>query len=142
MADPAQVPVPTKGLLDKAYCRERATLIDPTRALADVVHGAPVNSSDTVYFTVRRTPPTLFHFSTFWPALCTSLRLSFSYTQVTDDEGNACSFINSNYMGFGTGLVPENCGFTLQNRGANFVIREGQEMAAYALQALSHLPPI
>lgn len=47
------------------------------------------------------------------------------YLTVADKDGNMISFIQSNYRGMGSGIIPENCGFMLQDRGELFSLEEG-----------------
>ncbi len=42
------------------------------------------------------------------------------YVASVDEDGNGCSLIFSNYMGFGSGIVAERSAVPLQNRGAGF----------------------
>lgn len=44
------------------------------------------------------------------------------YLAVADEEGNMVSMIQSNYMGFGSGIVIPQTGIALHNRGHNFSI--------------------
>jgi gamma-glutamyltranspeptidase/glutathione hydrolase len=92
VADMATNPAPLAALLSKAYAAERAGYISPDAAMQPPSFGQPMAGSDTVYLSV------------------------------VDGDGNACSFINSLYMGFGTGIVAEGTGVFLQNRGALFTL--------------------
>ncbi|KAI8333832.1 nucleophile aminohydrolase [Chlamydoabsidia padenii] len=94
VGDPDVTHVPVEKLLSKEYLTERAKLIDLTHRTTGIKKGYPEKMGNTVYFSV------------------------------VDEEGNACSFINSTFMGFGSHIVPEECGFPLHNRGCNFVLIE------------------
>ncbi|MBX3436727.1 MAG: gamma-glutamyltransferase [Planctomycetaceae bacterium] len=94
-ADPAAVEVPVAQLISKEYASRQRKRIDPNKAAVDVPHGDPLlQNGDTVY-------------------LC-----------VVDKDGNCCSFIQSNYFGFGSMMTAGETGFVLQNRGALFALDE------------------
>ncbi|KAH7135598.1 acylase ACY 1 [Dendryphion nanum] len=96
VTDPNVVKVPSAELISQGYLAERAKLFDPKKAISAPVHGSLAHAHcDTVYF-------------------CAS-----------DQEGNAISYINSVFSGFGSNIVPKGCGFALQSRGAGFSLSEG-----------------
>jgi gamma-glutamyltranspeptidase/glutathione hydrolase len=93
--DPTFAKVPVETLVSKGYAETRRKLIDPARAMANVAAGdAPLGKADTIY-------------------LC-----------VVDKDRNCASLIQSNYMGFGSGLSAPGTGFALQNRGCLFALDE------------------
>ncbi|OJW23111.1 MAG: gamma-glutamyltransferase [Rhodospirillales bacterium 69-11] len=98
LADPTQVDVPTHKLLSPDYLKAQAALISDERAI-------PVlpNAGESLL------PP---HRDTVY--LC-----------VVDRDGNACSFINSLFEGFGSGILAEKSGVMLQNRGFGFRFERG-----------------
>ena len=88
VADPKHMEVTPAQMLDAAYLKSRAKLIDMKKA-QDFKAGNPVKGG-TIYLTAA------------------------------DENGMMVSFIQSNYMGFGSGVVEPTYGISLQNRGFGF----------------------
>jgi gamma-glutamyltranspeptidase / glutathione hydrolase len=90
VGDPRFSQLPVATLLSKEWAAKRAALIDPEHAKNEVPAGELRGGTDTTY-------------------LC-----------AVDREGNMVSLIQSNFSGFGTGIVAPGTGFALQNRGDLF----------------------
>ena len=88
VAEPSAMEVTPEQMLDPAYLKSRAKLIDMKRA-QNFGAGNPVKGG-TIYLSAA------------------------------DENGMMVSFIQSNYMGFGSGCVEPNFGISLQNRGHGF----------------------
>jgi gamma-glutamyltranspeptidase/glutathione hydrolase len=91
-ADPVFARVPTAELISKRYADERRKLIQRQAASTAEAGDPKLGQSDTTYFCV------------------------------VDKDRNCASVIQSNYHGFGSGLVPGTLGFALQNRGTLFAL--------------------
>jgi len=98
IADPLQVDVPVKKLLSPEYLTAQSALIRDAAAMRDL----PAAGESLM-------PP---HKDTVY--LC-----------VVDKDGNACSFINSLFESFGSGILAEGSGVMLQNRGFGFRVERG-----------------
>jgi gamma-glutamyltranspeptidase/glutathione hydrolase len=95
--DPAFVTNPIEALLSKSYAAQRRMLIAKDRAADRYDPGLPqLKTSDTIYLTTA------------------------------DEHGMMVSLIQSNYRGFGSGMVPDGLGFTLQDRGELFDLTPGR----------------
>jgi gamma-glutamyltranspeptidase / glutathione hydrolase len=92
VADPKFASVPVAGLLSKPYARQRARSIDPNQAHCDVEAGSPATDQ---------------HGNT-------------TYLSVVDKDGNTVSWIQSNSEIFGSGILVQEMGFLLHDRGASF----------------------
>jgi gamma-glutamyltranspeptidase / glutathione hydrolase len=90
VSDPYFTDIPYDRLFSNGYMEKRRAMINGEKAIKHLSFDIQPVGDDTVYMSV------------------------------VDGEGNACSFINSLYMGGGTGLVVPGTGVFLQNRASLF----------------------
>ena len=98
LADPSQADVPVAHLTSPGYLSALRGLIRDDVAMGDLPRAGEAElpaHRDTVY-------------------LC-----------VVDRDGNACSFINSLFHSFGSGILAERSGVMLHNRGLGFRLQRG-----------------
>ncbi|RPE80064.1 gamma-glutamyltransferase [Vulcaniibacterium tengchongense] len=96
-ADPDFYKTPVARLISKEYARQRRKLISPDKAMKAAEPGVipQLNEGDTIYLATA------------------------------DADGMMVSLIQSNYRGMGSGMAPPGLGFILQDRGEQFVLKEG-----------------
>jgi len=95
--DPRFTPVPVKEMLSKDLATERAKLISMDHAACQVV---PSQIAEHLNAHGNST----------------------IYLSTIDKDGNIVSLIQSNYAGYGTGMVAPGAGFSFHNRGAGFLL--------------------
>jgi gamma-glutamyltranspeptidase/glutathione hydrolase len=101
VGDPRFGPVPVPEMLSKDLAKRRAALIDMDKASCKVL---PSEISQTLDAHGHET----------------------IYMSAIDKEGNIVSLIQSNYAGYGTGMVAPGAGFSFHNRGAGFDMEPGK----------------
>ena len=101
VGDPRFGPVPVPQMLSKELGKQRAGLIDMEHAACKVL---PSEISQDLAAHGRET----------------------IYMSTIDKEGNIVSMIQSNYAGYGTGMVAPGAGFSFHNRGAGFDLEPGK----------------
>jgi gamma-glutamyltranspeptidase/glutathione hydrolase len=101
VGDPRFGPVPMKELISKELGEQRAKMIKMDKASCEVL---PSDLSQTLTSRGRET----------------------IYLSVIDRDGNIVSLIQSNYSGYGTGLVAPGAGFSFHNRGWGFDLAPGK----------------
>jgi len=95
IADSAFNELPVEQMLSNEFAQAQYARIDMHKALAQPVESALPNHRDTVYLSV------------------------------VDKDRNVCSFINSVFYSWGSGLVAGSTGINLQNRGSGFSLEDG-----------------